>query len=324
MGLKSVVDDLWETAIAPSTKHAYDTGFNTFIRFLLMAGIINSVNLADMNVTENILIYFVAHCHNINLAYSTIKLYLCGIRFMCLKNDIPYPNNTNLCRMHAVLGGVKRTRRKVNRPRYPITFNILRDTCKYLRKNMNSFEDLMLETVCIVAFFAFLRCGEFTVNKQFDHNINLCFNDLIIANEHVLLNLKKSKTDPFREGVTLKLFKNGSEICPYVACCKYMAARQCQNPAPDDPLFVIASGQALTRTVFIARFRHVLECLGINSDCYNGHSFRIGAATTSSLVYLPDHLIKVLGRWSSDAYCRYIRTPNSSIREAQIALTSTG
>ena len=39
----------------------------------------------------------------------------------------------------------------------------------------------------------------------------------------------------------------------------------------------------------------------------NGHSFRIGAATTTSVVGLPDFTIKSLGRWSSDAFQGYIR-----------------
>ena len=38
-----------------------------------------------------------------------------------------------------------------------------------------------------------------------------------------------------------------------------------------------------------------------------------GGATTAAARGVPDHLIKTLGRWSSDAYQIYIRTPVSSI-----------
>ena len=42
---------------------------------------------------------------------------------------------------------------------------------------------------------------------------------------------------------------------------------------------------------------------------YAGRSFRIGAATTAASQGLPHWLIQTLGRWSSDCYLRYIRTP---------------
>jgi hypothetical protein len=68
--------------------------------------------------------------------------------------------------------------------------------------------------------------------------------------------------------------------------------------------------------------KHILQCIGYNADVYNGHSFRIGAATTAASVHMEDHLIKVLGRWSSDTYCRYIRTPDSVLRDAQISMST--
>lgn len=208
------------------------------------------------------------------------------------------------------------------RPRHPITFNILQKVCVYLRQQPFSFTNLMLETACTVAFFGFLRCGEFTT-ARFDPHTDLCIGDLSLTDDCVYLFLKKSKTDPFRDGVRLKLFKNNKIVCPYSICCKYLSARHKQTTSSTDPLFVMDNGQALSRVCFITEFRRVLELLDINSDLYNGHSFRIGAATSAAAAHVEDHLIKVLGRWSSDAYCRYIRTPQACIRDAQMALTNT-
>ena len=50
--------------------------------------------------------------------------------------------------------------------------------------------------------------------------------------------------------------------------------------------------------------KHTLTCIGFDFSMYSGHSFQIGAATTAGSVHVEDHLIKILGRWSSDAYCR--------------------
>ncbi|XP_021348407.1 uncharacterized protein LOC110447193 [Mizuhopecten yessoensis] len=316
--LQPVIENLWNAAIAPSTRTTYQTGFNFFIRFLLMTGVIASAGALDIQVTEDLLIYFAAHCFNSKLSHNTVKLYLCGIRFMCLQQNIAYPVAKDMPRLFSVLNGIKRSQAKPTRPRHPITFNILKEVCVFLRKTTHRlFDDVLLETVCIVAFFGFLRCGEFTVKSKFDSSIHLCVKDLAILQDCVILTLKCSKTDPFRKGIAIKLFKTDNYICPYNACRQYITARLQQNPSPLDPLFANHDGNALSRNTFLARFKHTLKCVGINPDMYNGHSFRIGAATTAAAVQVEDHMIKVLGRWSSDAYCRYIRTPQDSIRKAQ-------
>ena len=40
-----------------------------------------------------------------------------------------------------------------------------------------------------------------------------------------------------------------------------------------------------------------------------GHTFRVGDASTAGSVGMPDWLIKIMDRWSSDCYQLYIRTP---------------
>jgi len=40
----------------------------------------------------------------------------------------------------------------------------------------------------------------------------------------------------------------------------------------------------------------LLDKVGLSGDSYNGHSFRIGAATSAHEAKLEDHLIQTLGR----------------------------
>uniref|UniRef100_A0A1X7UVJ6 Tyr recombinase domain-containing protein n=1 Tax=Amphimedon queenslandica TaxID=400682 RepID=A0A1X7UVJ6_AMPQE len=68
-------------------------------------------------------------------------------------------------------------------------------------------------------------------------------------------------------------------------------------------------GNPLTRDQFVRLLRDALSSRGIDSQQYSGHSFRIGAATAAAQANVPDHLIKVLGRWRSEAYQIYIQTP---------------
>ena len=71
------------------------------------------------------------------------------------------------------------------------------------------------------------------------------------------------------------------------------------------------SGVLLTRSSVIKLLRDSARSAGLPYRSLKGHSFRIGAASTAAAAGFPDFLIKVLGRWSSDCYQLYIRTPES-------------
>ncbi|CAC5416016.1 unnamed protein product [Mytilus coruscus] len=203
-------------------------------------------------------------------------------RFKCLELNIDYPDLTKLRRLKAILNGVKRIIKTKPKP----------------------------------------RCGEFTVDScgNFDPAFNLCISDITILSDSIHLKLKISKTDPFRQGLTIKLFETGTEICPYRICCLYMNNHFQRNPSPETPLFVDLTGAAVTRAKFLSLFKHALDSLGIDSTYYSGHSFSHRGSDNCRSVQVEDHLIKVMGRWSSDAYCRYIKISESDLKRAQNSL----
>lgn len=87
--------------------------------------------------------------------------------------------------------------------------------------------------------------------------------------------------------------------------------------------FVTKEGSVLTRSYFVDRLKFLLSKLGYNPENYNGHSFRIGAATTAQEARIEDHVIKTLGRWSSNCYTTYIHKSSNVIQQAQKQLAST-
>ena len=97
-------------------------------------------------------------------------------------------------------------------------------------------------------------------------------------------------------------------VCPIRALGNFLALRG----SSEGPLFTFSDGRPLTRQQLSSTVQSILHSAGYTGS-YSGHSFRIGAATTAAARGVPDHLIKTLGRWSSDAYQIYIRTPVSSI-----------
>ena len=77
---------------------------------------------------------------------------------------------------------------------------------------------------------------------------------------------------------------------------------------PTDPFFSV-NGIVLTKDLFIRETRLRVAMIGLDPLQYSGHSFRSGSATTAAMAGMSDWEIKVLGRWTSDAYQRYIRAP---------------
>ena len=97
------------------------------------------------------------------------------------------------------------------------------------------------------------------------------------------VNLKVSKTDPFRMGVTLIIGRSGTEICPVSAMLKYISHKS----STDGPLCQLESSAPLTRNKFASLMRGLLATVGINPKHYASHSFRIGAATSVGAVNMP-------------------------------------
>ena len=121
--------------------------------------------------------------------------------------------------------------------------------------------------------------------------------------------IKQSKTDPFRQGVTLTLGRTRAALCPVASMAAFLVRRGSRQ----GPLFQFENGQFLTRQRFVSKVQAALQKAGIDPSRYQGHSFRIGAATTAAERGFEDSLIKTLGRWDSTAYMRYIRIPREQL-----------
>ncbi len=92
-------------------------------------------------------------------------------------------------------------------------------------------------------------------------------------------------------------------MCPVSALLSYIAI----GPSVYGPLFVFGDGSFLSRDKLVSAVRAALEQAGMDAKSYRGYSFRIGVATTAAQVGLEDSIVKMLGRWESTAYQRYIQ-----------------
>lgn len=258
------------------------------------------------------LCYYVACLGQEGLANATIKTYLSGLRQVQITHGFPEPHLASMPRLQQLLRGVRVEQGKAGRaprPRLPITPGILKRMKQVWEAEGVTWGNTMLWAASTVTFFSFCRSGELTVptEKGFDPTSHLTYDDISVDNRKipsiVSIHLKKSKTDPFREGVRVTVGKTNNEICPVVALLSYLAIRG----AGPGPLFRWKDGRPLTKDHFVRAVRSALTKADLPAAQYSGHSFRIGAATTAATVGIEDSLIQTLGRWKSSAYLFYVR-----------------
>ena len=174
----------------------------------------------------------------------------------------------------------------------------------------SAFHSLMLCAASSLAFFGLLRCSEFTSADRHRYNSasTLMVNDIAFNRNGDIMSvfIKASKTDPFRVGCRVRIAAVGGPMCPVELMLQYLRAR----PECRGPLFIFEENNFLIRQDVVTFLRRVLpEVLNVNT-----HSFRIGGASAAASAGLPDSQIQILGRWSSDAYRRYLRFSDASVR----------
>ena len=310
--LEEVVGRLVEASVAPSTRKTYLSGQRKYFSFC------KGVQLSYLPLTEDKACLFVAYLVDSKLKHSTIKGYLSAVRRLQVVAGMGDPFAGSWPRLECALKGVKRAAAVSGveaRVRLPVTPKILKLLRSVWSGNSSGFDSVMLWAACCMCYFGFLRSGEVTVPslKEYDGGAHLSEGDVSLDSvkspKMVQVRVKQSKTDPFRKGVMVYLGRTGGELCPVAAVSAYLAVR---GRAPG-PFLVFKGGEPLSREIFVRRVRAALREVGVDSDKYAGHSFRIGAASTAAAVGVEDSLIQTLGRWKSSAYLSYVRVPRERL-----------
>ena len=302
--LEAEAHSLVLNGIAPSTSRVYSSARNAFLHFC------SRLNLNPLPASEHTLILFVAELHQ-SKATSTIHTYMAGVRHFHIISGYSNPLE-NKPKLQLALKGCKRRKPPRACTRLPITPYILREIKSTLSKN---FDDTMIWAAMCTGFFGFLRAGEFTVDGVFDPSAHLSLQDFSVDSHTdpsvIRVTIKKSKTDQFGTGAYIFLARTNSDLCPVTALLNYLAAR----PPTDGPMFVFEDGSYLSRNKLVQSLNRSLIAAGIDPQYYKGHSFRIGAATTAATMGVQDSLIQKLGRWTSDAFRLYVRTPPEELSQ---------
>ena len=135
------------------------------------------------------------------------------------------------------------------------------------------------------------------VNSTFDPSIHLTVQDLQVDVEvnpsSLCMCIESSRNDLFPQGCFIYL---GRALSNFGHPGIFTSLRALiWSPVHRHPWFAFNS--------FSPVFLHpVCVTGGGNPWQFSSHSFRIGAATAPAQCSIPDHLIKTMGGWTSDAY----------------------
>ena len=249
-------------------------------------------------------------------------MYLSGLRFLQLSHGLPDPSLPTLAGLECVLRGIRRSPSSSVRPRrLPITPVILNALLQVWSVPPVSYDSVMLWAASCLGFFGFLRSGEFTCPSLAAFKPTMLAPSDILVDSHpnpsfVTVHLRQSKTDTFGRGVTLYLGRTHTPLCPVAALLNYLVLRGRSH----GPLFLFQDGSTLSRQRLVLELRKALACTSFDASGFNGHSFRIGAATTAAENGFEDSFIQTLGRWRSSAFTTYINTPVSTLLSASSRL----
>lgn len=235
-------------------------------------------------------------------------MYLSGVRALHIEQGFPDPL-INCLRLQRVVRGIKRCQGSPSSSRLPITDDLMLVIWRSL--DLRLADHCMFWAACSLGYFGFLRASEFTVPNlsSFSSSLHLGVQDIAVdspvAPSCMRIKIKGSKTDPFRKGCFIHIGVGRPPLCAIHALMTFLTLR---GDAPG-PLFLFQSGQPLSRSVLTDWLRQIMASARIPGN-FSSHSFRIGAATVAARNGVPDHLIQSMGRWSSNAYQLYIRTPS--------------
>lgn len=234
------------------------------------------------------------------------------------------PNQLRTGIVNQVLAGkvnLEKIQPSMKPTRIPITVKVLKLIKTELRAtNYGNPDKLMIWLLCTIAFAGGFRCGELLCKKEteFDPKKDLLNRDMKLVRiridnkevESIQVKLKTQKSKKAKADQIVDIYESGGDICPVRAHKKWTATHQKRSDSL--PVFSWESGKPLT----VKHFNKILKSLveehltPINGTI-SSHSFRSGLASTLAALGFEEHDLMEAGRWSSQAYQRYLKLPRT-------------
>ena len=256
--------------------------------------------VSDLPVQEHHILLFIGALYDEGYAPTTIVTYVSALGYAHKFKG--YPDPTTTFKVQKVLATSIKLKNDID-SRLPITLNILSRLTNSLRVTTDSpYLRVLFKAMYIVSFFGLMRMGE--VTRDISGDISLTTDQVSVFNTHVILRINKFKNN--YKGTPFEIVlprQQDSSICPVLALQNYFRLR---GTAPG-PLFCFPNLSPISRDFYTQRLKVNLNFCGLDTKLFQTHSFRIGGASFYASLGISDEHIRMLGRWKTTAFRRYIR-----------------
>lgn len=297
---------LLRSAISNSSIPTYQRAWAVYKQFL-----VQQFGNSDFSLPlkSECVTLFVAYLAKHPYSTSTAFTYISAIGYAHRLAGLVDPTQCSYVKL--ALKGFAKLNPSVDK-RLPITLPILEQIIQsFIHTISGNYRRKLMGAMCSTAFFAALRVGEMTLSSK-ENTRNIIQIDQIAF-------MKSSEGETVSLRLTLRFYKHSDAahpaqvllkkslpICPVTLMAEYLSVRQ----AKQGPLFSWPDGSPILRSQFIDELNRSLAFCGLDSARYKSHSFRIGAASWAAAQGQSDLQIKRFGRWKSNAFLKYIRTPS--------------
>ena len=289
-GETSLFELLKKTALhakADGTVINYTSSLRRWVEFAR----VKSFNVFPASVIDISL--FISHLSTTYKSSSVIQSSYCALKWVHDLAGVPNPMENKF--LQNLVEGAKREHAKPVSKKAPVTSEVVEEFCiKY-----QGCDALVVRrdiSMALLMFAGFLR-------YEIAH---LKIQDVAILDTHVKLIIRKSKTDHYRKGNELVIYRSNKITCPALNLEKYMKVtldhstnylfRPVTHTRVGDKL--VDHNKPLSQTRARESLIGRLQFMG--DATISLHSFRSGGATKADNAHVSDRCWKHHGRWKSD------------------------
>ncbi len=283
---------------AINTVRAYKSDFNDFSLFCSLNG------FKSLPSDPRIVSLYLTHLSSKDIKISTLKRRLVSIgvihklrgHYLDTKHPLIIEN----------IMGIKRRKGSIQKGKKPLLINHLKNIINVIDYiNKDEINKLRDRSIILIGFSGGFRRNEL---------VSLDFEDLDFVDEGLKVNVKKSKTDQFGEGLVKGIpYFDNEKYCPVVSIQKWIQKSNI-NSGPLFRKFLKGSSlsdKRLSDQTVALLIKEYLKLAGIDNKHYSGHSLRSGFATSAAESGAEERsIMNMTGHKSPEMVRRYIKEAN--------------